>query len=145
MNTTEIKLLGVAPLILVYDVQASVDFYCQKVGFTLVTHAPDFTWVLLRLNGVDLMMEPKYAKGQTPDVAHHRDFVLYFGCSNVDEAYQRLRAHGVECNEPRIASYGMKQLYFSDPDGHLLCFQFPATDEWFDAWQKWYGKDFRKT
>jgi glyoxylase I family protein len=30
-------------------------------------------------------------------------------------------------NEPKVAPYGMKQLYVRDPDGYGLCFQWPAT------------------
>jgi uncharacterized glyoxalase superfamily protein PhnB len=44
----------------------------------------------------------------------------------VDGAYQHLRAHGVEVEEPKVAPYGMKQLYVKDPDGYNLCFQWPA-------------------
>jgi hypothetical protein len=29
--------------------------------------------------------------------------------------------------EPKVAPYGMKQLYVRDPDGYNLCFQWPAT------------------
>lgn len=152
MSTSVIQLGGVAPLILVYDMKVCLDFYCRIVGFTLVTgaDAPDYTWALIRLNNVELMMEPIYPKGQRPELpdplrtAHHRDTVLYFGCSNIDEAYESLRASGVQLDPPRIAPYGMKQLYFTDPDGYLLCFQFPASEEMFNAWQEWYGKDYRR-
>ena len=33
---------------------------------------------------------------------------------------------GVNVKEPRVAPYGMKQLYVTDPDGYVLCFQWPA-------------------
>ena len=29
-----------------------------------------------------------------------------------------------EVKEPKVAPYGMKQLYLTDPDGYLLCFQW---------------------
>jgi len=153
MEKPVIKLLGVAPLLLVYDMQVSLDFYCNKLGFSLVSVAgepPDFIWALVRLNDVELMMEPIYPKDRRPEnpdplrSAHHRDTVLYFGCPNIDESYSHLKAHGITLNEPRIAPYGMHQLYFNDPDGYLLCFQYPASDEAFGQWQKWYGKEFRK-
>ena len=32
----------------------------------------------------------------------------------------------VATQEPRVAPYGMKQLYLSDPDGYNLCFQWRA-------------------
>ena len=33
---------------------------------------------------------------------------------------------GIDVTPPRVAPYGMKQLYVSDPDGYLLCFQWQA-------------------
>jgi hypothetical protein len=33
----------------------------------------------------------------------------------------------------------MKQLWFRDPDGYGLCFQWPATQETHDAGVKTYG------
>jgi len=35
----------------------------------------------------------------------------------VEEAYRQLRAQGLDIKEPKIAPYGMKQLYLKDPDG----------------------------
>ena len=56
----------------------------------------------------------------------HDDTCLYFACPNVDEAYAEFRRKGVTLNEPQVAPYGMKQLYFHDPDGYNLCFQWSA-------------------
>jgi hypothetical protein len=35
-------------------------------------------------------------------------------------------AHGVDAKFPTVAPYGMKQLYLKDPDGYVICFQWPA-------------------
>ena len=72
-----------------------------------------------------------YDDGERPAVRHsHRMFGLgvglYFGCPDVDAAYEHLRAHGVDAQPPTIADYGMKQLYVRDPDGYTLCFQWRA-------------------
>ncbi len=73
-----------------------------------------------------------YDEGQcppTPDsvrVAAHQDAAIYFGCPDVDGAYAHLREMGIKTREPRIAPYGMKQLYLTDPDGYLLCLQWQA-------------------
>jgi uncharacterized glyoxalase superfamily protein PhnB len=45
---------------------------------------------------------------------------------NVDAAYRHLKSHGIDVKPPKVAPYGMKQLYVSDPDGYLLCFQWQA-------------------
>jgi hypothetical protein len=30
--------------------------------------------------------------------------------------------------KPKIAPYGMKQMYLTDPDGYGICFQWPAQE-----------------
>jgi hypothetical protein len=32
----------------------------------------------------------------------------------------------VQAEPPKVAPYGMKQLYASDPDGFGVCFQWPV-------------------
>ena len=36
------------------------------------------------------------------------------------------REKGLDVNEPKVAHYGMKQLYLTDPDGYGVCFQWKA-------------------
>src|SRR5262249_55765364 len=127
---------GMVPLIQVFDMPTSIGFYCDVLGFEIVTSdgktAPHFDWVWLRLNDSDVMLNTAYESDRRPTapvaarVAAHRDTTFYFGCADVDRALAYLRGKGVAAKEPRVVSYGMKQLYVSDPDGYLLCFQHPA-------------------
>ena len=131
-----IEIRGMAPLLQVFDMPTSIAFYRDVLRFEVVTtskpRGEHFDWALLRLNGVELMLNTAYeedARPPAPDparIAAHDDTAIYFGCPNVDTAYAYLRAHGVAANEPKVAHYGMKQLYLHDPDGYNLCFQWPA-------------------
>jgi catechol 2,3-dioxygenase-like lactoylglutathione lyase family enzyme len=95
---------------------------------------PKFDWIWLKHNGYELMLNTMYEEDlrpPAPDPARrraHRDVCIYFGCKDVDGAYDYLRSKGVEAKKPHVAPYGMKQLYFEDPDGYELCFQRPATE-----------------
>lgn len=62
-------------------------------------------------------------------MAHHRDTGLFFGCLYLEGAYSHLLAAGVKAEPPKAAPYGMKQLYVTDPDGYVLCFQWPASEQ----------------
>jgi glyoxylase I family protein len=129
-----IPVRGVAPLLQVFDMPASVAFYRDGLGFEVVsTSGPEpFDWCLLRLGDAELMLNTAYeadARPAAPDparVAAHEDTVVFFGCPDVDAAYAHLRARGIESEAPKVAPYGMKQLYLRDPDGYGLCFQWPA-------------------
>jgi catechol 2,3-dioxygenase-like lactoylglutathione lyase family enzyme len=133
-----IDVRGLAPLLQVFDMPTSIRFYRDVLGFEVaMTSQPgdDFGWALLRLNGLELMLNTAYDEGerpQTPDparVAAHSDTAIYFGCPDVDAVYRHLRERGLHIPEPRVAPYGMRQLYLKDPDGYELCFQWPAEKE----------------
>jgi glyoxylase I family protein len=129
---------GLAPLLQVYDMPASVRFYRDLLGFELVSTSPvlgedRFHWALLRLGDAELMLNTAYefdsdrpAERDHARTAAHDDTALFFGCPDVDAAHEELRGKGVAVKEPVVTSYGMKQMYVRDPDGYALCFQWPA-------------------
>lgn len=126
---------GMTPLLQVFDMATSLRFYCDVLGFEIAaadsnTVAPNHNWVWLKLNGTDLMLNTAYEYDRRPPspdprrVASHDDTGLFFGAPDVDAVYAHLRAKGLDVKEPKIAPYGMKQLYLRDPDGYGLCFQW---------------------
>ena len=131
-----IDVRGLAPLLSVFDMPTSIKFYCDGLGFEVVgtdgKPAPRFDWALLRLDGTELMLNTAYERNDRPRapddsrVAAHDDTGLFFGCPDVDAVYLHLREKGLSVKPPKVAPYGMKQLYVKDPDGYALCFQYPA-------------------
>jgi catechol 2,3-dioxygenase-like lactoylglutathione lyase family enzyme len=129
---------GLTPLLQVYDMPTSVRFYRDVLGFEVVSTSPKlgtdrFHWALLRLGSAELMLNTAYEfdndRPAEPDhtrIAAHDDTGLFFGCPDVDAAYEELRGKGVTLEKPVVTGYGMKQLYLRDPDGYGLCFQWSA-------------------
>jgi uncharacterized glyoxalase superfamily protein PhnB len=142
---------GVCPLLQVFDMPTALRFYRDVLGFEVIGQAPPgalndrFGWVLLDFHGTEIMLNTAYDDDQRPPqpdpagIAAHGDTCLYFGCEDVDGTYQYLRSRGVNVREPTLAPYGMKQLYVTDPDGFGLCFQWPVTQQAYDAWVERYG------
>jgi glyoxylase I family protein len=132
-----IRVEGLAPLLQVFDMARSVAFYRDVLGFEVTATSPvrgpdDFDWCLLRLDGATVMLNTAYEEDQRPAqpdparVDAHADTGLFFGCREVDAAYEYLRGKGVDLKPPTTAPYGMRQLYLNDPDGYVICFQWPA-------------------
>ena len=129
-----IEIRHLAPLLQVFDMPTSLKFYCEGLGFEIALTdrkpPPHNDWVLLRLNEFDLMLNTAYEAEHRPPapdparIAAHEDTSIYFACPDVDAAYAHLKAKGIKSKEPKVAPYGMKQLYLTDPDGYLLCFQW---------------------
>jgi catechol 2,3-dioxygenase-like lactoylglutathione lyase family enzyme len=125
------------PLLQVFDMATSLKFYCDILGFEIHatdqnTAAPNHNWVWLVRGEVHLMLntayEPEY-RPPAPDqhrIAGHHDVCLYFAAPDVDSVYAYLQQNGVKSDKPKIAPYGMKQLYLRDPDGYEVCFQWKA-------------------
>ena len=131
-----IEVRGVCTLLQVFDMPTSVRFYRDVLGFEIVQTSPregdQFDWGFLRLKNAEVMLNTAYEQEYRPAqpdsalVTAHGDTCLYFRCPDVDAAYRHLRAQGIDVEEPKIAPYGMKQLYLHDPDGYSLCFQWPS-------------------
>ena len=133
-----IKIAGLTPLIQVFDIPRSLAFYRDLLGFEVVRDSGGgdlSSWVWLRKDGFDLMLNDQYEPGNMPAecpperICWHRDTCLYFVCRDVDGVYDYLRSREADVCPPTVAPYGMKQLYLSDPDGYQICFQWSDGDE----------------
>jgi glyoxylase I family protein len=134
-----IEIQGVSPLVQVFDMPKSIRFYRDVLGFTVTGNSKaksddpdDVDWVMLQLCDATVMLNTAYDPDDVPDAPEagrwsgHQDTCLFFGCPDVDAAYQHLVAKGLDLKPPKVAWYGMKQLYITDPDGFGLCFQWKA-------------------
>lgn len=144
---------GPCPLLEVFDMATSLRFYCDVLGFQVRSSSgrlPDCGWVWLDSGTAQLMLNAMYEDDKRPPVpdlkrkAAHHDTCLYFGCDDLDGAYEHLRKHGVAERPPEVAPYGMRQLYLRDPDGYNLCFQRTATPAEYDAAAQRHGWPSRR-
>jgi len=132
-----VEMRGLCPLLQVYDMPTSVRFYRDLLGFEVFSSSPprspdDCDWVWLKLGETELMLNTAFEFDSRPAasdparIAAHDDTCLFIGCPDVDEAYRCLLAKGLDVKPPKVAPYGMKQLYLKDPDGFAICFQWKA-------------------
>lgn len=132
-----IDMRGLCPLLLVFDMPTSLRFYRDLLGFKIVSTSdpqPDgqFDWCWLRLNDAALMLNTTHERDRRPTsldparIAAHSDTQIYIGCRDLDAACRFLRSAGLQVRDPVIRPFGMKQLFFKDPDGYDICFQWPT-------------------
>ena len=83
-----LEIKGMTPLLSVFDMPTSLRFYRDVLGFEVVTdsgNGDESSWVWLRLNGADLMLNDQYEPGHVPAAPPaertkwHHDTCLYFG------------------------------------------------------------------
>ncbi|HEY1903206.1 MAG TPA: VOC family protein [Terracidiphilus sp.] len=132
-----IDIRSVCPLLAVFDMPTSLRFYRDLLGFEIHFSSdpePDghIDWVWLRRNDADLMLNTMFERSHRPleldpvRVAAHGDTQLYIGCQDLDAAAEYLKAAGVAVKGPMVRPFGMRQLFFRDPDNYELCLQWPA-------------------
>ena len=133
-------LVGLTPLLQVFDMPRAVAFYRDMLGFEVVTHSPEieaaegrfFHWCLLRRDGARLMLNTAYDADERPAErdearwAGHGHTALYVECPELDVLHAELQARGLDVAPPLTRDYGMRQIEVTDPDGYALCFQCPA-------------------
>lgn len=132
-----VQLSGLTPLLQVYDMNESVRFYHEMLGFEVGQHSPEieaaegryFHWAWLHHGEAELMLNTAYDENERPaarDPARedaHQDVCLYMGCPDPDAAYAELKARGLDLEPPKTAPYGIRQLLLRDPDGYHVCLQ----------------------
>ena len=130
-----IGIRGLCPLLQVFDMPTSLRFYRDVLGFAEVQKSgqgDDVHWAWLRHGDADVMLNTAYDDGERPPtpeaprLAAHADMCLFMGCEDLEAAYSYLVSRGVSAQPPKVAPYGMRQLYATDPDGYGLCFQWPT-------------------
>ncbi|HWE83851.1 MAG TPA: VOC family protein [Terracidiphilus sp.] len=132
-----IEVNNVAPLVQVCSMKKSIHFYRDLLGFTLTGTSQstsddpdDVGWAMLESGPACVMLnsacDPDNVAAASDSAASpgQQDICLYFGCPDVDAAYQHLVGQGLNPDPPQVAWYGMKQLYLTDPDGFGICFQW---------------------
>jgi catechol 2,3-dioxygenase-like lactoylglutathione lyase family enzyme len=119
------------PLLHVRDIERSIRFYVDSLGFELAGQAASngqVFWCRLERGGATLMLErrPRGLELRSPPAP---EVALYFVCDDVDAMAREFAERGVEMGPPTDAYYGMRQIFVPDPDGYAVCFESP-TEGW---------------
>ena len=117
------------PLLFVQDVDRSLGFYRDQLGFALARRADDASgklfWCRLERGGASIMLQQADAE-DGPAEGRGRGVAFYFICDDADAMHAELNSRGMQLDRPTIAYYGMKQLFVPEPDGYSICFESEA-------------------
>jgi uncharacterized glyoxalase superfamily protein PhnB len=127
MPVTErgVAISEVVPLLFVEDINRSVDFYCGQLGFVLVNKwEPDgkLGWCRIERGNSAIMLQ-QACEEDGPAAGRGRGVEFFFQCDDAAALYSEFQSAGLTIARPKVAFYGMNQLFVKDPDGYGLCFQ----------------------
>ena len=110
------KAISIIPVFHVSNVDASVQFYTEVLGFTQAFRYG--TYVGLRMGKCELHICPPGDHG--PRTGGGNAYII---CDEVDDYFRTVKAAGAKpISEPRDRMYGMRDFVVHDPDGNQLSF-----------------------
>ena len=129
MNATSnaVAVRQLRPLLAVQDIQRSVEFYRDRLGFTLTGEAENegkMFWCSMERGGSAIMLQ-QAEEEDGPAEGRGRGISFYFICDDADAVHAELISRGLKLSPPSVAYYGMKQVVVPEPDGYYLCFESP--------------------
>lgn len=126
-----LRLRSLTPSLTVDDLEQSLRFYTDGLGFTVEERWEEDG----RLLGVILLAGTCRIGLSQDDWAKGRDREKGLGfrlwaetAQDLDELAERMRQHGLEADGPKTEEWGARTLSVVDPDGYRLTFNPPQTD-----------------
>ncbi|MGO1922738.1 MAG: VOC family protein [Jeotgalicoccus sp.] len=111
------------------DQNKALQFYTDVLGFVKKHDVPagKFRWITVvskdNENGTELVLEPndnQAAQDYQNSLVQQGIPATMFGVDNIDEEYERLKAHGVEFTMEPKAAGDIKLAIFNDTCGNLI-------------------------
>lgn len=128
------KLRNLVPVLDVRDVDASIEFYCGVLGFTLhdkLEWGGKTEWALLRADSVQLMLSASQ-DSDNEELPQKAEGMFFLYHDNLDSLLVYLGSRGYDATPDLLSASGIKRdFYLRDPDGYVLWFTHkpPAVEE----------------
>ena len=103
----------------VADQNRALDFYTEKLGFTIITDQPfdeKQRWIELRVPKAETRVVLFTAEGEEKRIGAMMN--MSYECDNIDKTYEELSKRGVEFDGPPKKMPWGTFVMFKDPDGN---------------------------
>jgi len=119
------ELVGIAPLAPVHDLDASVAFYRDVLGFRVVVDAPAHAHDMVARDGARIGLQG--GAGAETIEATRRHIAAYVLGRDLDALWGKIAPRCEALNPDRFRApfrqdYGVRELQLEDPDGFLMLF-----------------------
>ncbi|MEM8972807.1 MAG: VOC family protein [Pseudomonadota bacterium] len=121
------------PELICSDIERSVSFYIDLLGFTILYERPEDRFALLQRDGAEIMLEQSNAQDRLwPKVAFEKPYGrgvnFEVQVSNVEQLHTAVVGAGLTCFLPLEERWyrhdhlelGVRQFAVQDPDGYLI-------------------------
>ena len=128
---TEHNVQQAVPFFFVNDIQASLRFYVDGIGFRkTIEWMPDgkLQWCWLEHGGAAVMLQEFWKSGQHTNVPADKLGVgvsVCFMCKDALALYREFKSRGLDAKRPFVGN-GLWVTELVDPDGYRLAFESPS-------------------
>ncbi len=123
---------AVVPLLMVTDIQRSLAFYIDGLGFTIQNRwVPDgrLRWCWMSLGGAALMLQEASESTREEMLTSGtlgNGAAMYFQCTDAIAIYRAAAGRGIQpLREPQVGNSAW-EVFFADPDGYKINFSSPT-------------------
>ena len=134
------KINSITPLFIVNNIQESIDFYKDVLGFTFIMGIDDdkelyleyqkeveLGFAIVQNSNFQIMFQAKtniaIDLNQTFDTDKKIDNnLIYIEIEGFDKYYEDIKDKVKIVNEPRNTFYGMKEFFIRDNNDNIICF-----------------------
>lgn len=111
------------PTLYTLDLEATINFYLDILGFVCLSYQPDWGWANLQIDDINLMISKP-----NDHIVFDKPFFtgsFYFTTDDVDSIWNRINKHVQICYPIEEFYYGMREFGVYDNNGYLLQFGQP--------------------
>lgn len=123
------KLQTLTPNLMVQNVNDTVHYYQEKLGFTLLQTVPQegpLDWAMMKCNEVVIMFQSKKSLAKELPRFERQNpgggFTLYIRMEGVHELYYELLETAEIISDIEDTFYGTTEFSINDPNGYVLTF-----------------------
>ncbi|MGZ8537121.1 MAG: VOC family protein [Flavisolibacter sp.] len=141
---TKLNITQTVPFFSVYNMETSLKFYVDGLGFKMVNQwipKDKILWCYLKRGGGNLMLQEfQNEKGQPKEIEGKRGtgVSICFMCEDALELYHEFLTAGLQPYEPFVGN-GLWVTGVTDPDGYRIDFESPtdvAEETKYSEWKK---------
>ncbi len=118
------KFTAVRPILWTENMDDTIGFYTQVLGFTLLGRNGDWNWASLRKDEVQIMLSQPNEHEKSEKIGFSGSF--YFNVDQVDELWEDLKTKAKICYEIETFEWEMREFAIYDNNGYILQFGQPV-------------------
>lgn len=117
-------LQALTPMLRTPDLEGTIAFYTEVLGFTCQNVSEEWGWASLQCDGIAIMLSG--LNRHEGDAGTGFTGSLYLRTDDVDALWQRLKDRARVCYALEEFEYGMREFAIYDNNGYLLQFGQPS-------------------